>query len=270
MYSAHQVRAKARLAVKRREEEVEQEEIEGGEINLVPYLDIVTNLMLFLLASVTAVILLGQINTPLPDKGSPAAASQNTTPNQSPDQQPLGLFLSVTKNEVILWSTSELEGTIKDPKLLLKRIGKIGDPCDGPYMCETAVCDPATATCGQGDEDPTPVFDYRRLNDALFEIASRRYAAKVRGPQTYRIMLQADDTTPYATLISLMGALRCRLPPVGRALDASCYLPSDNPELKKAASPVDDAARRYDTERAAYDPNKMALFHDIVFSGGFP
>ncbi len=36
--NASQVRAKARAAMRRRAEEIEQEEIEGGEINLVPYL----------------------------------------------------------------------------------------------------------------------------------------------------------------------------------------------------------------------------------------
>jgi len=272
MYSAHQVRAKARLAVKRREEDVEQEEIEGGEINLVPYLDIVTNLMLFLLASVTAVILLGQINTPLPDKGSPQSASQSTTPNQTPDQQPLGLVLSATKTQLILWSSSDLEGSLKQPKLVLDRIGKVGDRCDGPYMCESGSCDGKTGTCAASADDPTPVFDYRRLNDVLFEIAQRRYGTppRPRSPQTYRILLMADDTTPYGTLISIMGALRCKLPEVGKALDSSCYLPGDNPDLKKAANPIDDVTRRYDTERAPYDPSKMALFHDIVFSGGFP
>ena len=32
---------------------------------------------------------------------------------------------------------------------------------------------------------------------------------------------------------------------------------------------VDDAGFLYDTARADYDPDKMALFHDILFSGGF-
>ena len=51
--NAAQVRARARMAMKRREEEIELEEIEGGELNLVPYLDIITNVVLFLLASVS-------------------------------------------------------------------------------------------------------------------------------------------------------------------------------------------------------------------------
>ena len=74
--NAAQVRAKARIAVERREEQIEAEEIEGGEINLIPYLDIVTNLMLFLLASISTGLVMGQINTTLPDQGDPGKAAK--------------------------------------------------------------------------------------------------------------------------------------------------------------------------------------------------
>ena len=68
--NAAQVRAKARLAMKRREEQIEDEEMEAGELNLVPYLDIVTNVMLFLLATVTSGLILGNINSALPQYSS--------------------------------------------------------------------------------------------------------------------------------------------------------------------------------------------------------
>ena len=38
--SAQRVRSKTRHAVRRREDQIEQEEIESGELNLIPYLDI--------------------------------------------------------------------------------------------------------------------------------------------------------------------------------------------------------------------------------------
>lgn len=268
MYSAHQVRAKVRRAVKRREDDVEQEEVESGEINLVPYLDIVTNLMLFLLASVTAVILLGQINTTLPDKGPAAASSTDTEPDQNPDEQPLKLVVSVTKDRALLWSFSGLEGTIQQPKLVLDRIGRVGDSCDGAYMCETGVCDGKTQKCVTGAEAPVPVFDYRRLNAELYDIAKRRYAGRKRALPTYQAILMADDTTPYSTIIAFMGAMRCKMPEFGKA-PVPCYMPTDDENLKKAANPVDDVGFLYDTTRADYDPDKMSLFHDILFSGGF-
>ena len=77
MFSAQRVRAKARAAIKKREDDIEQDEIESGELNLIPYLDMVTNLMLFLLASVSAGLILVQIDSTLPDKKVDSASAQN-------------------------------------------------------------------------------------------------------------------------------------------------------------------------------------------------
>src|SRR6188472_3076592 len=101
-YSAQRVRAKTRAAVKRREETIESEEMESGELNLIPYLDMVTNLMLFLLASVSAGLILVQIDTTLPDKAPPSASPSQ--PSTSPDDQPLKLFVSIKREEMLLWS----------------------------------------------------------------------------------------------------------------------------------------------------------------------
>ena len=271
MYSAQQVRAKARSAVRRREDEVEQEEVESGELNLIPYLDIVTNLMLFLLASVTSGIILGQINTTLPDKSSaPPSAVNEPKPDTNPDELPLQLFLSVQPDRVLLWSATGIEGTLAAPKKTFARIGRPGDPCDGPYMCETNNCKMSVKQCDaptNGDAI-APVFDYRAINAALFEIADRHYGKKHRNEKTYSATLQADPTIPYSTIISMMSAMRCKLPDLGKEAEP-CLLPTADEALKKAAKAVDEIGHVYDTARADYDPNHMALFHDIVFSAGF-
>lgn len=266
MLSHHQVRAKTRAAVRRREEQVEQEEIEGGELNLIPYLDIVTNLMLFLLASVTANIIFGQINTTLPDQGSPSAAQAND-PSKTPDEQSLGLAVAVTKDEILLFSFSGLEGTIKEPKLRVPRIGRAGDACDGDYLCESNTC--VNQVCKANPAvDETPVFDYRALNKALIEIAARRFKGQIRKPETYQAILMADPAVPYGTLISVISAMRCAMPAFGQA-SLPCFLPTADETLKKAQNPEDEVARLYDTDRTPYDPAKHALFSDVVFSGGF-
>jgi len=286
--TAHQVRAKSRLAVRRREDDVEQEEIEGGEINLIPYLDIVTNLMLFLLASVSANIVFGHINTTLPDQGAPPP-SQANDPGKKPDEQ-LALTVAVTKDEIRLFSISGLEGTNQDPKLRVPRIGRPGDKCDGDYLCETnrcvdqrcaylqrcdgkpALCDTTRCVSSQcvpaADIDLTPVYDYRALNAALVEIATRRYAGKIRKPETYQALLMADPSIPYGTLISVISAMRCPMAKFGEP-SHMCFLPTADEKLKKADNPVDAAAHLYDTDRTPYDPKQHALFPDVVFSGGF-
>jgi biopolymer transport protein ExbD len=269
-WSAQRVRSKTRAAVKRREDVVEQEELEGGELNLIPYLDIVTNLMLFLLASVSAGLILSQIDTTLPDKAPPQV--NPVTPPTNPDEQPLKLFVSVKRDEMILWSATGLEGTLNAPKpgYIFKRTGRQDEVCDGNYMCETNFCEPKTQKCAPSPskDDLAPVFEYRKLNDALFEIASRRYAGRPRKDDTYAIVLQADGAIPYATIVSIMASMRCKLPELGKEAVA-CALPTEDELLKKAPEPISPDGKLYDTLRAPYDPKKMALFHDIQFSSGF-
>jgi len=115
--------------------------------------------------------------------------------------------------------------------------------------------------------DPAGVFDYRGLNKALVEIATRRYAGKQRKTDTYQIILQADGSIPYSTIVSAMSAMRCVLPEFAKEV-AGCALPTDDENLKKAKEPISPDGKLYDTARASYDPKKMALFHEIAFSSG--
>jgi biopolymer transport protein TolR len=266
-YSAQRVRSKTRAAIKRREDLIEQEEMESGELNLIPYLDMVTNLMLFLLASVSAGLILVQIDTTLPDRQT-APAPVTSTPATNPDEQPLKLVVSITRDRAILWSISGLEGTLTAPKQVFQRTGFDGEACDGPYMCESNSCDATTQKCVPSRDEPAPVFNYRALNDAIFEIASRRYTGKQRKPETYQAILMADGAIPYSTIVSVMSAMRCKLPEFGKEV-TPCALPTEDPALKKAPSPIAPNGKLYDTARAPYDPKRMALFHDILFSSGF-
>lgn len=270
-YTAQRVRAKTRAAVKRREDQIETEEMESGELNLIPYLDMVTNLMLFLLASVSAGLILVQIDTTLPDRKAPSPDTA-PKPQTNPDDQALGLIVSITDKNLLLYSSSGLEGSLTDPanppKLVLQRTGKDGADCDGPYMCESNACDAKTAKCVPSAEEPQPVFDYRALNHALLEIATRRYTGKQRKDETYRIVLQADERIPYSTIVSTMAAMRCKLPDLGKEV-ASCALPTDDPELKAAPEPMSPDKKLFDTTRASYDPNTMALFPEIGFSADY-
>jgi biopolymer transport protein ExbD len=268
--SAQRVRSKTRNAIRRREDQIEQDEIESGELNLIPYLDMVTNLMLFLLASVSAGVVFTQLDTQLPDKAPPA--SSITNPSTNPDDQPLKLIVSITRDRMVLWSISGLEGTLSQPHAVFQRTGRDKEPCDGNYMCESGYCS-ETRECGmappaQAQPVPTPVFDFRGLSNSLFEIANRRYTGKQRKQETYQIILQADGAIPYNTIASTMAAMRCRMPDFGKE-PVGCAMPTDDPDLHKAKDPISPDKTLYDTTRASYDPKTMALFSDILFSSGF-
>jgi biopolymer transport protein ExbD len=226
--NAAQVRAKARMAVKRREERIEQEEIEGGELNLVPYLDIVTNLMLFLLSLAVSGMALGQLDTTLPDHIKAATPTQPKPPDKDPQLQ---LVVSVTQKNILIWSISGLEGTLEAPKAVIPRTGE---------------------TTNEGELG----YAYHKLNEALLEIAARRWRGQMRDPDTYEVILQADGDIPYATIIHIMDHLRRKLPEAG-APQTPVAMPKMGGE---------GAARKV---VEAYDPDKHYLFPDILFSSGF-
>jgi biopolymer transport protein ExbD len=262
-FTAQRVRSKARAAVKRREDQIEQEEIESGELNLIPYLDMVTNLMLFLLASISAGIILVQINTQLPDRAPPSVTT--TQPEQKPpDEQPLKIVLLVLFDRVDLGSFTGLEGTLTAPKATFLQTGHDGEQCDGNYMCQSNKCD-EHGVCVPSQDSMQPVFNYRKINEALIEIVNRRYLNKNRKYDTYQAILMADTRIPYSTITSVMAAMRCKLPDFGKE-PMSCMLPTEDPNLKKATDPISPDKKLYDSDRVPYDPTKMALFPDILFS----
>jgi biopolymer transport protein ExbD len=70
-------------------EEIEEE---AGELNLVPYMDIVTNIIIFLLASVVNQVSLANINVTVPSISSGGGSAEDTPP---PEKPPLNLTVSV-------------------------------------------------------------------------------------------------------------------------------------------------------------------------------
>jgi hypothetical protein len=225
----------------------------------------VTNLMLFLLASISAGIILVQIDTQLPDRAPPSTQQTQVQPQQNPDEQPLKIVLLVLFDRVDLGSFSGLEGTLTAPKASFTRTGKEGSQCDGNYMCESNKCDSDRGVCVASQDAAQPVFDYRKINAALLEIANRRYTGKTRKFETYQAILMADTRIPYSTITSVMSAMRCKLPEFGKEATA-CMLPTEDPNLKKDPNPISPDQKLFDTSRVPYDSKTMALFPDILFS----
>ena len=85
-------RRQVRAAMWRLKAEHDEAEDETGEINLVPYMDIVTNIIIFLLASVVNQVQLANINVSVP---SIQGAGDSATPPDKPEKPPLNLTVSV-------------------------------------------------------------------------------------------------------------------------------------------------------------------------------
>jgi biopolymer transport protein ExbD len=83
--------------MRRLKTEAEEAEEETGEINLVPYMDIVTNIIIFLLASVVQQVPMGNINVSSPTIGSGGGVAQ-----EEPEKPPLNLTVTVAANGFII------------------------------------------------------------------------------------------------------------------------------------------------------------------------
>jgi hypothetical protein len=91
-------------------------------------------------------------------------------PQLPPDEQPLEIVVALTKTEAILWSISQLEGSLQNPKAKVT-LDKLAD-----------------------------------LGPALAEIVTRRWSGRTRTPEQQEIILMCDPETSmqsFATLAQL-------------------------------------------------------------------
>ena len=103
-------RRQVRAAMRRIKIESDEIDVETNEINLVPYMDIVTNIIIFLLASVVQQVPLGNINVSSPTLGS--GPSDNTTEPETPPLNPLppdpaGVDVMVPEVVTAKWSIED-------------------------------------------------------------------------------------------------------------------------------------------------------------------
>jgi biopolymer transport protein ExbD len=167
--SARKLRAELRKVRESGEEALD----ESGELNLVPYLDIIMNIIMFLLATVTFQAALANINITLPT----AAVARETPAAPKPE---LNLTVSI----------SERGFTIATSGAVLYR---------GFHLTPEGVVQSST-------ELPTlPLVsgqpDFEGLSRALAEI-------KDRYPDEDRVILTASPLIPYELVVKTMDAMR--------------------------------------------------------------
>jgi biopolymer transport protein TolR len=89
---------KLRAKIRKLHEEHEEEEMENGELNLVPYLDIVTNVIMFLMMTTTFAAAMASINVSSPSIGARGAQDQA----DSQTKQDLNLTVSISDKGFIV------------------------------------------------------------------------------------------------------------------------------------------------------------------------
>jgi len=94
-------------------ERLEEESEESGELNLVPYLDIVTNILMFLIVTITTMVTVGNIEVLVPEYSQSASVSQKKADKDKPA---LNLTVTITgKGFTVATSTGVMyENNIPD------------------------------------------------------------------------------------------------------------------------------------------------------------
>ncbi len=169
------IRARVRSRVRRSQASAEEEKESSGELNLVPFLDILINTLIFLLAS-TAV-------------ATPLAHIKTTTPVYTPDPGPEGpkggekLFtVAIGRDGFYLGGVGGVLGKGDGPSV----------PCAGPRS--RCISDPMAGP-------PGSFYDYGAL-------AAKARKLKAAHPKQRRVILTADKEVPYHVMVATMDALR--------------------------------------------------------------
>jgi biopolymer transport protein ExbD len=159
---------------------------EGGELNLVPYLDIVTNIIMFLLATTTFAAALGDINVSSPTT-APATQLQNPTPPEPKNE--LNLTVSISDKGF----TIAASGAVLHQGFALDPTGNLQ---------ETGTQLPTVPKNARGE------FDYELLAKKMQEIKN---APTAQGET--KVIVMANPEITYEVVVAVLDACRGKLAP---------------------------------------------------------
>ena len=149
----------------------------AGELNIVPYLDIMVNLTMFMLISMTSVIQFGILNVSAPSYG-PAVATQQASAEKKKD---LLLTVAVSKKGFFVAGSGGVLGAAG---------AKAGEAPLDPKSAP-----PTIPLLADGK------YDYTTLTRKMVDI-------KNGFPQESKVILMADQTVSYEVLVATMDAVR--------------------------------------------------------------
>ena len=141
-----------------------------GELNIIPYLDILMNLIIFMLLSMTGLATFGILNVSAPNSAAGG-------PGESPDKPPLLLTVAIAKGGFFVAATGGVLGGGEQPAQA---------PGEGAPTIP---------------KKPDGTYDFDALTAKMQEI-------KGAFPNDSKVILAAELDTQYEQLIATMDAVR--------------------------------------------------------------
>ena len=149
-----------------------RERDEGEGLNIVPYLDILMNLIMFMLLSITGLSAFGILNVNAPNYGGPS-----TQVTEEGDKPKLLLTVLISKKGFYVAATG----------------GVVGQQQQGP--ANPAEAPPSIPNKGDG------TYDYTALTESMVNV-------KKEFPSETKVIVGAEGDIPYEVLVSTMDAIR--------------------------------------------------------------
>jgi biopolymer transport protein ExbD len=156
--------SKRKLRVRGREE--------GGELNIVPYLDILMNLIMFMLLSITGLAAYGILNVNAPNYGGPS-----TQMTEEGDKPKLLLSVLISKKGFYVAATGGVVGQQQQAQ---------ANPAEAP---------PSIPKKADGS------YDYTALTESMVNV-------KKEFPSESKVIVGAEGDIPYEVLVLTMDAIR--------------------------------------------------------------
>ena len=149
-----------------------KEDEEAGELNIVPYLDILMNLIIFMLLSMTGLATFGILNVNAPNYGGPSAGTGSDN-----SEKPLLLTVGISKNGFYVAAT--------------------GGVLPGQAEGQGAALGEGAPTVARKGQD----YDFVALTEKMKEI-------KTAFPGETKVIIAAEADVSYEVLVGTMDATR--------------------------------------------------------------
>lgn len=148
-----------------------REEEELGELNIVPYLDILMNLIIFMLLSITGLTSFGILNVNAPSYGGPTTG---VSQEDKPEEQKMVLSVLISKKGLFVNTQHTVLGEDGKPTVPLKADGSYDYDALQAEMVKVKSAVPTETKVIVAAESDTPYEVLIQTMDAIRETKDRR------------------------------------------------------------------------------------------------
>lgn len=163
------------------------------ELNLIPYMDIVTSILIFMLFTSTGMIQIGVINVNAPRYQDPLEAGGGQQDDE-PNKKTLNLTVGITYKGLFIAGVGGVLGQVNESEAAEEK--QKGPTI--PLFTHDAACREALA---KKMPPPASCYDYGRLTGEMTKI-------KNQFPEETKIIIYAQPDVPYEVLVNVMDATR--------------------------------------------------------------